>query len=513
MCPCFFRCKECIAAGRKDDIDVKVDCGKWYEKKLRELCPDTVHTVKPTVLPIFGWKDFYVGCLPSLFNYGHIYHWLVESMPTLSDACEESGDDDDNNCVVTEKPLRRGEQYVTSGNVKDVKVKVADDAVHFKALVEASMKKTGYNVTASLSPVSGAVRDASCHCKASALSRCSHVAALLLCMSKYVGERAPACTDLPCKWKKGKKKTPSSINRTVYKSDTVKKTNVIRFDPRPTGSCVSSQQVNTFISDLATANANTNCTSMWVTVLQMSYEDYDLTAEQQTLLSCLTTHLLENLTPAITVPSAHSCMVSDTVDQAASTTWQSHRYLRMTASTAKEAVFAWRALEDYGKTAAVSARLYKFLRRKVWGLDCVMTKYMRMGVENEEHARNDYARMNPTFRVEKTGLWVVCDNPQLGCSPDGLVCDPSAGYGLLEVKCLKLLQDFSPSELLQAAKSGNIPSRTLQSACFRIVNNQLVLRTSHAYYYQVQYQLGVSGFKWCDFVFVVTEGASIGAKD
>ena len=250
--------------------------------------------------------------------------------------------------------MMRGEQYVTSGNVK-----VADNAVHFKVLLEASMKTTGYTATASLSPVSGAVRDASC--KASALSRCSHVAALLLCMSKYVGERAPACTDLPCKWKKGKKKTPSSINRTVYKSDTEKKTNVIRFDPRPTGSCVSSQQVNTFISDLTIATANTNCTSMWVTVLQMSYEDYDLTAEQQTLLSCLTTHLLENLTPAITVPSAHSCMVSDTVGQAATTTWQSHRYLRMTASTAKEAVFTWRALENYGKTAAVSAHLYKFL--------------------------------------------------------------------------------------------------------------------------------------------------------
>ena len=76
-------------------IHVQVDCGKWYEKKLKELCPDTAHTVKPAVLPIFGWKDFNVGRLPSLFNYGHIYHWLVVSLPTLCDACEESGDDDD----------------------------------------------------------------------------------------------------------------------------------------------------------------------------------------------------------------------------------------------------------------------------------------------------------------------------------------------------------------------------------------------------------------------------------
>ena len=68
----------CIAARWQDDIDVKVDCGKWF-KKINELCPNTNGEANITVLPIVGWKEFYVGCLPPLFNYGNVYHWLVES--------------------------------------------------------------------------------------------------------------------------------------------------------------------------------------------------------------------------------------------------------------------------------------------------------------------------------------------------------------------------------------------------------------------------------------------------
>ncbi|KAL5022777.1 hypothetical protein ScPMuIL_001932 [Solemya velum] len=211
------RCKDAISC--KKEIDPAIDNGKWYDKKCQDLKSSAANLTRDChILPITGWEPFHPDKLPQLFNYGNIFHWLVESLPNLSVEEKDTGTVN-NNDVVTEKPLRRGRQYVSSGFVSDINVKVNSKLVHFKAIVRASMKNTSYTVTSSLSVVSGAVRDASCHCKASSLSRCSHVAALLLSLSDCVGKQSPACTDLPCKWKKGKKSTPTTINDAVYGQD------------------------------------------------------------------------------------------------------------------------------------------------------------------------------------------------------------------------------------------------------------------------------------------------------
>ena len=43
----FFRCKDCIAFGWQDDIDINVNHGKWYERKLKELFQHRGHAAKP----------------------------------------------------------------------------------------------------------------------------------------------------------------------------------------------------------------------------------------------------------------------------------------------------------------------------------------------------------------------------------------------------------------------------------------------------------------------------------
>uniref|UniRef100_A0AAV2MMH6 Uncharacterized protein n=1 Tax=Knipowitschia caucasica TaxID=637954 RepID=A0AAV2MMH6_KNICA len=71
-------CKDCIASGKAGDIDVSVDKGKWYQK-----LADT-HTESPqTALESNDWKEFLPSNIPPLYNYGYVYHWLVESLPTL----------------------------------------------------------------------------------------------------------------------------------------------------------------------------------------------------------------------------------------------------------------------------------------------------------------------------------------------------------------------------------------------------------------------------------------------
>lgn len=113
----------------------------------------------------------------------------------------------------------------------------------------------------------------------------------------------------------------------------------------------------------------------------------------------------------------------------------------------------------------------------------------------------------PDFSCEKTGLFVSHRLPQLACSPDGLSYDPSTNsFGLAEIKILGLLQKKSPQECVDQYNSGEMTSKDIQATCFTISVNKLVLRRSHPYYYQVQYQLGVTGLEWCDFVLWSVKG-------
>ena len=49
-------------------------------------------------------------------------------------------------------------------------------------------------------------------------------------------------------------------------------------------------------------------------------------------------------------------------------------------------------------------------------------------------------------------------------------------------------------------------TKHLNQICFNVENGKLVLKTSHAYYFQIQYQLGVLGLDWCDFILYASKG-------
>ena len=87
---CFFSCKDAAALNKA--IDIKVDGGKWYHMK-RKQKEKTADKPPPTVLPITGWKEFQADKLPTQFNYGHVYHWLVESMPSSNTFSDDTNSD------------------------------------------------------------------------------------------------------------------------------------------------------------------------------------------------------------------------------------------------------------------------------------------------------------------------------------------------------------------------------------------------------------------------------------
>lgn len=118
---------------------------------------------------------------------------------------------------------------------------------------------------------------------------------------------------------------------------------------------------------------------------------------------------------------------------------------------------------------------------------------MEWGKQFEATVLQWYAKVkaadDETFLFSPVGLVVSVDYPWLAASPDALVLSKD-GKGTVKVKCpysavATNLQDYASQSrfFLQADRSG-----------------QLTHCRSHAYYYQVQLQMGVTEFKWSDFV-------------
>ena len=45
----------------------------------------------------------------------------------------------------------------------------------------------------------------------------------------------------------------------------------------------------------------------------------------------------------------------------------------------------------------------------------------------------------------------------------------------------------------------------LEASYLEVVDNKIALKKSHSYYYQVQMQLAVTGYSWCDFFLCTTK--------
>ena len=107
--------------------------------------------------------------------------------------------------------------------------------------------------------------------------------------------------------------------------------------------------------------------------------------------------------------------------------------------------------------------------------------------------------------VFKSGFVVCTNSPILGCSPDGgKVIDPNCEdpFGLLEVKCPETKFQVSPLDACSDSKF----------FCER-VGNMCKLKRTHAYYAQVQGQMGCTGAQCCDFVVHTKKGMSIQWKN
>ena len=129
---------------------------------------------------------------------------------------------------------------------------------------------------------------------------------------------------------------------------------------------------------------------------------------------------------------------------------------------------------------------------------------MEHGIKYEPIAIQEYyekimfTRKTPV-KVFKSGSVVFLDIPFLGGSPDGQVVDFGYRYhfGLAKVKCPETKFQVTPLDACQD------PDFFCED-----VNGHCKLKRNHAYFTQVQGQMGVSGTSCCDFIVYTKKGIS-----
>ena len=473
-----------MSANKGGHIDPAVDHGRWYDikAKRRKL---SAPSSSPPAAPESGWKTF-PGCVPKMFNEGHIFHHLVESLhsPVTDDSDTDSHDESIVLDSHTSKPLRRGKQFFNSGHVTHMMDTTVDNCYYVKAVVLASIKQASYETRVTLSGNSGFVLAASCQCKSSALGRCSHVGAVLVAINdsllNYVGDTA--CTSKACEWNVGKKngKTPSKITEVCY-NDKRTVGRVMQFDSRPPAmrsNEIDKYSLSNFITSLQSINPNSQ--SMWQTLLFIEYDDFELSPSHREVIQGQVTQLLENVTPAASGP------VLITGSQGTSV-WANERRVRVTASNAKNVC-----------VCATEHRLQTLVNDQLWG-ERVQTATMLYGTKHEALARDTFDIQIQSeivgFQVAETGMWVNRRYPGIGASPDGVLYDPlTCSEGVLEIKCPHSLQTVDPNKFDELLTGKRLAAFYLKR------DDTVTLKKTHQYYYQIQLQMAVCEMQWGYFV-------------
>ena len=181
---------------------------------------------------------------------------------------------------------------------------------------------------------------------------------------------------------------------------------------------------------------------------------------------------------------------NETRDQAHSERWKLERKYRFTASQFYLISHRQRSHDKFAQEIMCPKTFHS--RHTAHGI-----KYEQVAIDM--YHKYMHSQKTPVH-VFKSGFVVCSNSPFLGCSPDGKVIDPNCEdpFGLLEVKCPETKFQVSPLDACSDPKF----------FCER-VGNMYKLKKTHAYYAQVQGQMGCTGAQWCDFVVYTKKGMSI----
>jgi hypothetical protein len=180
-----------------------------------------------------------------------------------------------------------------------------------------------------------------------------------------------------------------------------------------------------------------------------------------------------------------TCIEKVTRLQGQSGVWHTERKCRITASNVKK--IACRNIK-LKVTPIVNDLLYSNFKGNTATFNGLMQE--KASLKDYKAYRED-ENDGVSYLITSSGLVIDSDLPWLAATPDGVVKTSDGEEGLVEVKNVLHRKSIT---FIQATK--NVKDFCLE----RGEGGKLQLRNHHAYYYQVQIQMHVTGSKWVDFV-------------
>lgn len=184
-----------------------------------------------------------------------------------------------------------------------------------------------------------------------------------------------------------------------------------------------------------------------------------------------------------------------TKSQSKSGLWHEYRAGRLTTSLFYDII--------HTNIDSPSVSLLKKVMNYETSFSCAATTW---GLANEENALREYfnqvSHTHSNFSLSNSGFVINTAYPHLGSTPDGIVKCDCCGEGTVEVKCPYRFKDVHPCDI-------DIKSFFLQKHMEAHSVCKNALRKEHKYFYQIQGQMGICAYKYCDFICFTNAGIHV----
>ncbi|KAK3918865.1 Ubiquitin carboxyl-terminal hydrolase 21, partial [Frankliniella fusca] len=208
-----------VRRGKGDKLDPGFEGGLWHKRKRARLMEEQNIQSNLPIVPFAGkpWNPFPSVHIPEGFHYLNIIEYFEDipemdysyqkgvvqgdaSAPVVPPLHEDTSDDDIDDIEqkgpemtfadlcrrAIKKCISKGEQFLYSNRLLCMFDLKRDNHYFLKAQVQASMEDKVYGVVIILNVSDGSICTAECSCKAKALKRCGHIAAVFLRLWQHV---------------------------------------------------------------------------------------------------------------------------------------------------------------------------------------------------------------------------------------------------------------------------------------------------------------------------------------